>query len=280
MRLFDVTTLSRAEYRKAAQRHGLGLIVTYRGGTPEAKSELHAAEGAKVTHTFSRLNGESVTAPEKDAADVWSALTNDRNDSPYASAESGLGTVWLNAIQKAALDKSVPQIGAPTAWKAGYDGTGIKIAVLDTGVDTRHPDLPTGTKVVKAVNFSQSGDATDHFGHGTHVASIAVSTGAKSGGKYKGVAPGAQIISGKVLDDDGFGDDSRHHQGPGVGRRAGRQDRQPEPRRHRHPGHRPDRRDRQQAVHAARMPRCSSSRRATRATGPPPSARPAAPTPR
>ncbi|MFJ5214010.1 S8 family peptidase [Streptomyces sp. NPDC088354] len=207
-RLFDVTTLSRAEYRKAAERHGLGLIVTYRGGAPDARSELHAAEGTKVTHTFSRLNGESVTAPEKDAADVWSALTNDRNGSPYASAESGLGTVWLNAIQKAALDKSVPQIGAPTAWAAGYDGTGIKIAVLDTGVDTRHPDLPAGTKVVQAVNFSDSDNATDHFGHGTHVASIAAGTGVKSGGTYKGVAPGAQIISGKVLDDDGLGDDA------------------------------------------------------------------------
>ncbi|MFF3563412.1 S8 family serine peptidase [Streptomyces sp. NPDC002574] len=207
-RLFDVTTLSRAEYRKAAERHGLGLIVTYKGGASDARSELHAAEGTKVTHTFSRLNGESVTAPEKDASDVWSALTNDRNGSPYASAESGLGTVWLNAIQKAALDKSVPQIGAPTAWAAGYDGTGIKIAVLDTGVDTRHPDLPAGTKVVKAENFSDAADVTDHFGHGTHVASIAAGTGAKSGGKYKGVAPGAQIISGKVLDDEGFGDDA------------------------------------------------------------------------
>ncbi|MFJ4844261.1 S8 family peptidase [Streptomyces sp. NPDC088733] len=207
-RLFDVTTLSRAEYRRAAQRHGLGLIVTYRGGAADARSELHAAEGTKVTHTFTRLNGESVTAPEKDAADVWAALTNNRNDSPYATAESGLGTVWLNAIQRAALDKSVPQIGAPTAWKAGYDGTGIRIAVLDTGVDTRHPDLPTGTKVVKTANFSESADTVDHVGHGTHVASIAAGTGAKSGGKYKGVAPGAQIISGKVLDDEGFGDDA------------------------------------------------------------------------
>ncbi|MFD3451731.1 S8 family serine peptidase [Streptomyces sp. NPDC058691] len=207
-RLFDVTTLSRAEYRKAAQRHGLGLIVTYKGGAPEAKSALHAAEGTKVTNTFKQLNGESVTAPEKDATDVWSALTNGRNGSPYASAESGLGTVWLNAIQKAALDKSVPQIGAPTAWAAGYDGKGIKIAVLDTGVDTHHPDLPAGTKVVDVKNFSDSGNSDDHYGHGTHVASIAAGTGAKSGGKYKGVAPGAQIISGKVLDDEGFGDDA------------------------------------------------------------------------
>ncbi|WP_314622976.1 S8 family peptidase, partial [Streptomyces stackebrandtii] len=92
------------------------------------------------------------------------------------------------------------------AWESGYDGTGVKIAVLDTGVDKTHDDLRT--QVVGEKNFSASPDAVDRVGHGTHVASIAVGTGAKSGGTYKGVAPGAKVISGKVLDDDGYGDDS------------------------------------------------------------------------
>lgn len=62
--------------------------------------------------------------------------------------------------------------------------------------------------MIESKNFSTAADATDHFGHGTHVASIAAGTGAKSGGKYKGVAPGAKILNGKVLDDTGSGDDS------------------------------------------------------------------------
>ncbi|MFC8436419.1 S8 family serine peptidase, partial [Streptomyces sp. NPDC057253] len=70
-----------------------------------------------------------------------------------------------------------------------------------------HPDLKT--QVVESKNFSTSPDATDKFGHGTHVASIAAGTGAKSGGKYKGVAPGAKILNGKVLSDDGYGEDSQ-----------------------------------------------------------------------
>ncbi|MGW3243011.1 S8 family peptidase [Streptomyces sp. NPDC001070] len=207
-RLFDVTTLSRAEYRRAAEHRGLGLIVTYKGSRPEARTELHQADGAKVTHTFKRLNGESVTAPQDEAAGVWTALTNDVSGSPYAAAESGLRTVWLNAIQKAAAEPSwnTRQIHAPDAWDAGYDGTGVKIAVLDTGVDKSHPDLTS--RVVAEKNFSTADNLLDHFGHGTHVASIAAGTGEKSAGAYKGVASGAQIISGKVLDDEGYGDDA------------------------------------------------------------------------
>jgi subtilisin family serine protease len=207
-RLFDVTTLSRAEYRRAQKADGLGLIVSYKGTAPAAKSELHAADGTEVTRTFNKLNAEAVTAPVRDATDVWSALTNEpKSGAVAATAESGLKTVWLNAIQKAALDKSVPQIGAPTAWAAGYDGKGIKVAILDTGIDTTHPDL-SGGKVAAAKNFSAAATTADKFGHGTHVASIVAGTGAKSGGKYKGVAPEATLLNGKVLDDNGYGDDA------------------------------------------------------------------------
>jgi subtilisin family serine protease len=207
-RLFDITTLSRAEYRKAEKANGLGLIVSYKGTAPAAKAELHAAYGTEVTRTFKKLNAEAVTAPVQDATDVWSALTNEpKSGAVAATAESGLKTVWLNAIQKAALDKSVPQIGAPTAWAAGWDGKGVKVAILDTGIDTSHPDL-SGGKVAAAKNFSDAKTTADKFGHGTHVASIVAGTGAKSGGKYTGVAPKATLLNGKVLDDAGYGDDA------------------------------------------------------------------------
>ncbi|MDX6347233.1 MAG: hypothetical protein QOF84_2023 [Streptomyces sp.] len=208
-RLFDITTLSRAEYRKA-QAKSLGYIVTYKGGKPAAKAELHAADGTQVTHTYKRLDGEAVTTPTSDAAAVWKALTNEpANGTPYATAESGLKTVWLDALQKAAADDvstNMKQINAPTAWAAGYDGTGVKIAILDTGVDKAHEDL--AGRVVDEKNFSAANNVDDHFGHGTHVASIAAGTGVKSAGKYKGVASGAQLLNGKVLDDDGYGDDA------------------------------------------------------------------------
>lgn len=213
-RLFDVTELTGAAYRTSL-RNGLKLIVGYDGAAKAsgrsaagaeaasgAKSALRAADGAKVTKTFPRLNAEAVTAPKEGAADVWHALT-----APDArSAAPGVRKVWLDARVKASLDVSVPQIGAPDAWAAGYDGTGVKVAVLDTGVDETHPDL-AGQQVAEQ-NFTTDPTAVDGHGHGTHVASTVAGTGAKSGGKYKGVAPGARILDGKVLSASGSGDSS------------------------------------------------------------------------
>ncbi|WP_431044002.1 S8 family serine peptidase [Streptomyces sp. P1-3] len=206
-RLFDLTTLSRPDYLER-QRDGLRLIVTYRGDDPAARSAVRAAGDTEVRRTFRTLNADAVSTPRQDAGAVWDALTDGPagGGGPFRTAASGIAAVWLDGIRKADLDKSVPQIGAPEAWKAGYDGKGVKIAVLDTGVDQTHPDL-AGQEIAEK-NFSDATDSKDRVGHGTHVASIAAGTGAKSGGKYKGVAPGAKILDGKVLDDGGSGGDS------------------------------------------------------------------------
>ncbi|MEV6951652.1 S8 family serine peptidase [Streptomyces sp. NPDC051183] len=205
-RLFDVTELSRPEYQD--RRSGrLQLIVGYEGGSaPAARSALRAADGLKVTAAYATLGAEAVTAAPRDAAALWEALTDPQRGTGRRAAAPGIATVWLDAVRTATLDKSTRQIGADKAWAAGYDGAGVKIAVLDTGVDATHADL--AGQVVAEQNFSLAADAKDRYGHGTHVASIAAGTGSRSGGALKGVAPGAKLLNGKVLDDDGFGDDS------------------------------------------------------------------------
>ncbi|MGA4850899.1 S8 family serine peptidase [Streptomyces sp. G5(2025)] len=205
-RLFDVTELSNKRNR-AAQKKGLKVIVGYKGAATAARADVRSAGDTTVRRTLKSLNADAVTTPKHDAADLWAALTSGKGDT--RSAASGIGHVWLDGIRKASLDKSVKQIGADKAWAAGYDGKGVKIAVLDTGVAADHADLKG--QVVAEKNFTPGTspeDAKDRYGHGTHVASTVAGTGAKSGGKFKGVAPGAKLLNGKVLDDTGYGEDS------------------------------------------------------------------------
>lgn len=203
-RLFDVKALAEPRLRKS---HGAGLklIVQYEGGAATARADVRAAGDTQVRRTFPTINADAIRTSPDDTARVWDALT-DQQKPGIRVASAGIRKVWLDGVREASLDRSTSQIGADKAWESGYDGTGVKIAVLDTGVDKTHDDLKT--QVVAEKNFSRSPDAVDRVGHGTHVASIAAGTGAKSGGTYKGVAPGAKVISGKVLDDEGFGSDS------------------------------------------------------------------------
>ncbi|MGW2894981.1 S8 family peptidase [Streptomyces sp. NPDC001212] len=196
-RLFDITELNKAATRRSL-KNGLKVIVGYQGTATTARADVR--EAGTLRRALKALNADAVQTPLKDTPELWKALTKGDRTS------AGIAHIWLDGVRKVSLDKSVPQIGAPTAWQTGYTGKGVKIAVLDTGVDATHADLKS--QVVAAKNFSTARSTTDRFGHGTHVASIAAGTGAQSGGKYKGVAPGAKILNGKVLDDDGYGDDS------------------------------------------------------------------------
>ncbi|AMW08195.1 hypothetical protein A4E84_00765 [Streptomyces qaidamensis] len=214
-RLFDVTKLVEDGYDDA-HRGQVPLIVSYKGSSGArngARDALLTAD-AEVTHRLSAVHGDALTADKPDAGKVWQALTDSNGGRSPVTAAPGIDRVWLDGrVKTSARDAVAPdphagvaQIGAPAAWKAGYDGKGVKVAVLDTGIDATHPDLKG--KILKAKDFSGSGSTDDRQGHGTHVASTIVGSGAKSGGKYKGVAPGAELLAGKVLDDTGFGDNS------------------------------------------------------------------------
>ena len=192
-RLFDVTALVEFGYDDA-HRDSVPVIVTH----PDGQA---APRAARVSRELPSINGVAMAADKTGAA--WEALTN---GGAMRTAAAGVSKVWLDGKRKASLDRSAAQIGAPEAWAAGYTGAGVKVAVLDTGVDQTHPDL-AGREIAEQ-NFSGAPDNTDNYGHGTHVASIVAGTGAKSGGKYRGIAAGASILDGKVLDDNGYGTDS------------------------------------------------------------------------
>src|SRR4051812_21353862 len=208
-RLFNVTQLA------AKYAGDLPLILEYQTDTSNLKAtESLLAQpvpnGARKVRNLASAGSVAVKVPGGRASTFWEAVDDDRPAVAAAKAapvlDRKLKRIWLDARATASLDVSVLQIGAPAAWQAGFDGTGMTVAVLDTGIDPTHPDF--AGRIAEMKNFSTTADAVDHNGHGTHVASTIAGTGAASGGKYKGVAPGARLLVGKVLGDDGSGADS------------------------------------------------------------------------
>lgn len=94
-------------------------------------------------------------------------------------------------------------VNADFAHKRGYIGSGITVAVMDTGI-VYHPDFDN--RVVRFIDFtSRRTTAYDDNGHGTHVSGIIGGSGFTSRGKYMGMAPGVNLIMLKVLDKLGNG---------------------------------------------------------------------------
>jgi serine protease AprX len=95
-------------------------------------------------------------------------------------------------------------------WDMGYDGSGVTVAVVDSGVALDYdfssvPGALDANRVLLQLGFNQGSTIIhDSFGHGTHVAGIIGGNGSGSDGFYQGVAPGANLIGLKVSDDLGM----------------------------------------------------------------------------
>ncbi|MFI0418108.1 S8 family peptidase [Spongiactinospora sp. 9N601] len=194
-RLFAVGDLIEQGYDDASTQE-LPLILSYGEGVKAANT----GEGVPL----SSVNARAVR-PKKNALPVlWDTAPGVRS-AAEPKLRDGLAKVWLDGKVRASLEHSVPQVGAPEAWKSGFDGKGVKVAVLDSGIDRDHPDLRG--KVTDERNFTTAQSATDRLGHGTHVASTIAGQGTGTPAR-KGVAPGAELVNGKVLNDSGQGSES------------------------------------------------------------------------
>ncbi|RME48063.1 MAG: peptidase S8, partial [Caldilineae bacterium] len=165
----------------AAAHEGVPVIVRHRG-------EMFFPQAMDEVRTFRLLNASAMRVRPADIEAL--------------SEQEEVEYIWADLPVHTCLDVSVPHIAVPPVWAAGFDGSGIKLAIVDTGIDFNHPDF--AGRIVASAHFI--GDSpTDENGHGTHVASIAAGTGAASDGKYRGVAPGAQLYIARVLDRHGSG---------------------------------------------------------------------------
>jgi subtilisin family serine protease len=169
----------------------------------------------------------------------WIAETGDGIERDYTSAGvqilqrySHLATVYASApasalpllaadprVEAIAVNHKVHKLDTEgralmhvSAIQPPYNGAGVGIAILDTGVDWTHPELtPLGTKTIALYDaFHPVGDASyakDDDGHGSEVAGVAAAAGVSAGAI--GVAPAATVVSVKVLDSKGNGDDTQ-----------------------------------------------------------------------
>ncbi|HEX6418637.1 MAG TPA: S8 family serine peptidase [Acidimicrobiales bacterium] len=224
LELFNVTGLVRQGYDDDSI--DVVPLIVQRGPGVDVPSTLGAVEGEPLASI-----GAVATEVRKADAEATGRLLAALGAPAGARAEAagGITKIWLDrqvtilstdrvvspdrresagrpAQAATELDANLTRVGADRAWAAGFTGAGVTVAVLDTGIDAHHPDLVG--KVVAEQNFSSSEDAVDRFGHGTHVASLIAGSGGAAGGARSGVAPGARLISGKVVDDLGYGYES------------------------------------------------------------------------
>jgi serine protease AprX len=178
----------------------LSVVVHERSPASPVAEELIEAVGGRVTRPLPLIDGFAAEVPADRVA-----LLDDAD--PIAGLYVD-GRVQMAGTGTEAYDSLDPNI----AWRksirlpqvpAGIDGSGVTVALIDTGV-AHVQDL--GQRVVARVDFTPGGAGEDAYGHGTHLAGVIAGNGAASSGKWRGVAPGAQLASIKVAGPDGSTD--------------------------------------------------------------------------
>ncbi len=170
-----------------ANQEPIPVIVRHKKGVFSAQAALPGSP--KIEQKFNLFPGEALKVTAAEIEEL--------------SKAEDVEQIWPDLPVHTCLNVSVPHLQAPQVWDEGFKGTGIKVAVVDTGIDETHPDFAGRIKATAAFIGGES--ATDDNGHGTHVASTAAGSGAKSNGKYVGVAPEADLYIAKVLDARGSG---------------------------------------------------------------------------
>ncbi|HZZ17091.1 MAG TPA: S8 family serine peptidase, partial [Candidatus Sulfotelmatobacter sp.] len=184
-----VPTAARANHG-AASTETVKVIVQYKD-VPQSKHERQATKlGAHLNHRLSMVKGIALTIPV--------------NALPALEADPDVLSISFDHSLKGADDYTDAAANVSAAWNAGFNGAGIGIAVIDSGINDTHPDLWDSTETTTRVVYHQdfTGTATtnangaqyDLYGHGTHVAGIIGGNGYLSAGRLAGVAPAVNFV--------------------------------------------------------------------------------------
>jgi subtilisin family serine protease len=168
-----------------------------------AKAKSDALEAIRATGVGSRALKLPGLTPRRLISGV-NLVTVQVAASELEALASSAGVEYIRPerLHRMHLNTSPTQLGVTSAVRSQFDGNGIRVAVIDSGIDANHPDLRGRVNLANSRNFTREGtatDVTDLNGHGTHVAGIIGGAGAT----FKGVAPKVEFISCKVFTADG-----------------------------------------------------------------------------
>ncbi|MFZ1129315.1 MAG: S8 family serine peptidase, partial [Terriglobales bacterium] len=184
--------------------HNVRVIVQFKQTPTQHHFDKVQARGGKLSAHLELVNGGAFSLPA-------SALKDLADDDEVLSISSDNALRGMDDFNDYAVQIS-------STWSAGYNGSGIGVAIIDSGINDTQTDFidqSTGkSQVVYHQDFTgtatsnSSGAKWDLYGHGTHVAGIVGGTGTMSDAKYAGLAPHATLIDLRVLDQFGNGTDS------------------------------------------------------------------------
>jgi subtilisin family serine protease len=182
-------------------------IIMFLDGIPlDVQKLLVTLTGSTVVHVLSLINALAIQLPLGGIDDVLEQLLNNPAvlgvfDDPIGSIVSS--TLLSEPYSGENFDWGLARIGVPEVQSTqGVTGSGVTVAVLDTGIDSSHPDL--SGKVVSGFNALPGGGSyKDNHGHGTHMAGIIAAAVNDKG--IIGAAPEAKLSAVKVLDKDARG---------------------------------------------------------------------------
>jgi serine protease AprX len=181
----------------AAPEAARASVIVQAAHVGAARAAVEAA-GGEVTRDLSIVDGVAAEVPVAGLAALEAQPgVSVSNDGPVH--------VQANPSPLHAASAVYPKVvGAERLWSEGVDGTGVTVAVVDTGVK---PVADLAGRVIGGVDFSSDDNPYDDgFGHGTFIAGLIAGNGASSNGAYKGVAPNANIVSIKIASRNGASD--------------------------------------------------------------------------
>jgi serine protease AprX len=178
----------------------LAVIVQYNQVPSEAHHQKVRNKGGQLKTELPVVKGGAYSLPASELENL--------------AADPDITYITPDRQVRASLDFAEAATNANIALQYGWDGTGVGIAVIDSGISS-HLDLKDSKGNLRIVYGRDliGGGTDDRYGHGQHVAGILAGNGSRSSGSgythtFRGIAPNAKLINLRVLDSNGYGADS------------------------------------------------------------------------